>query len=70
MAREVGLSSPEVGEPSRIAEETIRAREVGISAVPTFLVDRWPMGGIQDEQSMTAFFERYVRKRRRERAGE
>jgi len=50
-----------------IEAATDRAREAGIQGVPAFLVDRWPMGGIQEDQSMIAFFERYVRKRRRER---
>lgn len=53
---------------ARLEEETDRAREAGIEGVPAFLIDAWPMAGIQDDQSMIAFFERYARKRRREAA--
>ncbi len=66
LAREVGVS-PDLRPMVAIDAVTERAREAGIQAVPSFLIDTWPMGGIQDDQSMTAFFQRYVRKRRRER---
>ncbi len=68
LASEIGLEPPGPTPSESIEEVTERAREAGIVAVPAFLVDHWPMGGIQDEQSMTAFFERYARKRRRESA--
>lgn len=65
LAADVGVSV--VDASSDLYDATLRARQAGIQGVPTFLVDEWPMGGIQDDQAMTAFFERYVRKRRRER---
>lgn len=67
LAREVGVAPEVAAPPAALETATGRAREAGIEAVPAFLIDTWPMGGIQDDQSMTAFFERYVRKRRREK---
>ena len=68
LARESGIDSARGVSIDRLDEITREAREKGVSAVPAFLIDRWPMGGIQDDHSMVKFFERYVRKRRRERA--
>ena len=68
MAAEVGLEDLPGGSGTALEEETQRAREAGLGAVPSFMVDQWAMGGIQDDESMVKFFERFVRKRRRERA--
>lgn len=65
LAAEIGVSV--AGSSSDVYDATLRARQAGVQGVPTFLIDQWPMGGIQDDHAMTAFFERYVRKRRRER---
>ena len=66
LAEEIGVAPDLAGDAERVVEASERARAAGVRAVPTFLVDRWPMGGIQDDYAMTCFFERYVRKRRRE----
>ena len=68
VAAEVGLEDLPGGSGTALEEETQRAREAGLGAVPSFMVDQWAMGGIQDDESMVKFFERFVRKRRRERA--
>ena len=65
---EVQISTESGSGLARLEEETERARQAGIQGVPAFLIDAWPMAGIQDDQSMVAFFERYARKRRRENA--
>ena len=68
LAREVGLEG--VARDAVVVEEaSLAAHEQGVQAVPTFLIDDWPMGGIQDDRTMVAFFERYVRKRQREASG-
>lgn len=66
-AADVGVAVSEAGGESPVVDATEQARREGVQGVPTFLIDTWPMAGIQDDQSMTAFFERYARKRRRER---
>lgn len=63
---EIGITHPAV-DLQTLEQATDEARQAGIQGVPTFLIDSWPMGGIQDDHAMTAFFERYVRKRLRER---
>lgn len=66
LCREIGIEPPVV-DVQELADATDEARRAGVQGVPTFLIDSWPMAGIQEDQAMTAFFERYVRKRRRER---
>lgn len=69
LAADIGITPPTL-DHGAIERVTAEARSKGIQGVPTFLVDSWPMAGIQDDQSMTAFFERYVRKRKREKGEE
>lgn len=66
-ASELGIADTASIDPGAVEAATHEARRRGVQGVPTFLIDSWPMAGIQDDQSMTKFFERYVRKRRRER---
>ena len=40
--------------------ETLLATEANVSGVPTFMLGEWPLGGIQDEQTMRAVFRRYA----------
>ena len=37
-----------------------------IVGVPTFLLDGWPLGGIQEEFTMRSLLQRFVRKRQRQ----
>ncbi|MDP6540561.1 MAG: DsbA family protein [Planctomycetota bacterium] len=46
---------------------TLAAVEAQVTGVPTFMLGRWPFGGIQSEETMTHVLERYAR---RARAGE
>ncbi len=40
--------------------ETTLATEANVSGVPTFMLGEWPLGGIQDEQTMRSVFRRYA----------
>ncbi|MCP5066512.1 MAG: hypothetical protein GY946_08085 [bacterium] len=46
-------------------ELTGEAREAQVTGVPTFMLGRWPFGGIQTEETMTHILERFARKARR-----
>jgi predicted DsbA family dithiol-disulfide isomerase len=48
-------------------DRTVIAREAEVTGVPTFMLGAWPLGGIQDEQSMRLILERFAA-RQRERA--
>jgi predicted DsbA family dithiol-disulfide isomerase len=50
----------------RLETETRLAREAGVTGVPTFLLDGWPLGGIQEDFTMRSLFQRFVRKRERD----
>jgi predicted DsbA family dithiol-disulfide isomerase len=43
--------------------ETLLATEANVSGVPTFMLGEWPLGGIQDEQTMQSVFRRYAASR-------
>ncbi len=58
------LASPRGME--RVEVETLLAIEAQVSGVPTYMFDEWPLGGIQQEDTMRSFFRRYARKRRGE----
>lgn len=45
-------------------EETRRAREAAVTGVPTFMLDGWPFGGIQQQDSMRSVLSRWARKKR------
>ncbi|MBW2396343.1 MAG: CoA-binding protein [Deltaproteobacteria bacterium] len=45
-------------------ELTRQAREDQVTGVPTFMLGRWPFGGIQTEETMANVLERYARKSR------
>jgi len=40
------------------------AREAGVTGVPTFMLGRWPFGGIQSDETMLHVFERFARRAR------
>jgi predicted DsbA family dithiol-disulfide isomerase len=48
-----------------LATETALAAEVEVSGVPTFLLDGWPIGGIQEERTMLSLLGRYAARHRR-----
>lgn len=43
---------------------TLEAAEAEVSGVPTFLLDQWPVGGIQEDFTMRSLFTRYAAKKR------
>lgn len=53
---------------SRLDRETEAAREADVIGVPTFHVG-FPLGGIQEPDTMRLLFQRWVDKQRREEAG-
>ena len=50
--------------PRAVVEETHRAIHAGIHGVPTFLLDIWPIGGIQEESTMHSLLSRWAERRR------
>ena len=40
-----------------------------VSGVPTFMLDSWPFGGIQEDDTMVSILTRYA-ERKRQRAGQ
>lgn len=66
-AEEAGFEIDPV-ELDRAMEElddlSLEARHAQVSGVPTFMLGRWPFGGIQTEETMAHVLERYARKAR------
>jgi predicted DsbA family dithiol-disulfide isomerase len=63
LARELDLDLPPLA-GGAVAAATEAARALGINGVPTFLLDRWPMGGIQEPATMLRMLERFARRQR------
>lgn len=51
---------------AELARRTRDAREEMVTGVPTFMLDSWPFGGIQQDDTMVSILTRFA-KRRRER---
>ena len=47
-----------------LEQRTRSAHEENVTGVPTFMLDRWPFGGIQNEDTLRSIFRRYVERRR------
>ena len=47
---------------SRVAALTETAREAEVAGVPTFVLDRWPLCGIQSEATMRALLFRFAKR--------
>lgn len=47
-----------------LVHRTRAAHEENVTGVPTFMLDRWPFGGIQNEDTLRSIFGRYVSRRR------
>jgi predicted DsbA family dithiol-disulfide isomerase len=65
LAREVSLELTAAaleGASESLAASCEKAREEGVTGVPTFMLDRWPFGGIQSDDTMLAVLERFARK--------
>jgi predicted DsbA family dithiol-disulfide isomerase len=63
LAADLDLALPDAGLDA-VAAATSAAHAIGISGVPTFLLDQWPMGGIQEPPTMLALLERFARRQR------
>ncbi len=48
---------------------THHAADQAVTGVPTFMLDSWPFGGIQEDATMESIFRRWAKKVRAERAG-
>jgi predicted DsbA family dithiol-disulfide isomerase len=67
LAREVALAPEPAALDAALAElerRTEAAREELVSGVPTFMLGRWPFGGIQSEETLLRVFERYATRAR------
>jgi len=67
LARDLDLDlSPHGGSQALAAldESTRRARESDVTGVPTFMLDRWPFGGIQEEATMRSLLGRFASRKR------
>ena len=67
LAADAGLElAPEALEAARaeLERRTERAAEEDVTGVPTFVLGRWPLGGIQDDATMRHLLARYARRAR------
>ena len=59
------LTEPEIAAGLEELEQITRsAHEENVTGVPTFMLDHWPFGGIQNEDTLRSIFRRYVERRR------
>jgi predicted DsbA family dithiol-disulfide isomerase len=49
---------------AELEERTRNARQEMVIGVPTFMLDSWPFGGIQDDETMVAILTRFSERRR------
>jgi predicted DsbA family dithiol-disulfide isomerase len=71
LAAELGLRTAEDELAAGLEEleaRTRKALEQGVTGVPTFMLSRWPFGGIQNDDTMRTVLTRFAA-RQRERAG-
>jgi predicted DsbA family dithiol-disulfide isomerase len=66
-ARDLGLELEALVDDARLAvleDETERARAAEVTGVPTFMLDGWPFGGIQQEFTMRQILSRWAARKR------
>ena len=61
----VALFAGEYGRDEALEAESERARAEQVTGVPTFMLGKWPIGGIQEESVMISLLGRWAAKRRR-----
>lgn len=68
IATDIGLTVTvvDLDRPDRLDADTHAARAIGVTGVPTFLLGEWPMGGIQDDQTMLGVLRRFRARRTNE----
>jgi predicted DsbA family dithiol-disulfide isomerase len=67
MQRELGIEVDDDAHAEALAElerRTRRAAEEMVTGVPTFMLGRWPFGGIQEEDTMRSLLGRWAHKQR------
>ena len=70
LARDLALDPPRIDgrRLDRVEVRTLEAIEARVTAVPTVMLDGWPLGGIQEDETMHSLFARYAARKREERA--
>lgn len=71
IARDLGIALPrpvDAGGVAGLEARTREAGEAGVFGVPTFMLDVWPVGGIQDDETMLDFLSRFAERRRQQPA--
>lgn len=69
MGRDLGLDTAGLLTPERLQalqQRTKLAARARVTSVPTFMLDEWPMAGIQTEETMRSLLGRFVERKRRE----
>jgi predicted DsbA family dithiol-disulfide isomerase len=72
LARDVSLAIEPGALPAaeeELARRTEAARAEDVTGVPTFMLGRWPFGGIQSEDTLLRVFERFAAKTRAQASG-
>jgi predicted DsbA family dithiol-disulfide isomerase len=67
LAGDLGLELAELLSPERLdalERETARARDDQVTGVPTFMLDGWALGGIQEDATMLSLLGRWAARRR------
>jgi predicted DsbA family dithiol-disulfide isomerase len=67
LARDLGLTFTEPALEEARAElrhRTERAKAAEVTGVPTFMLGRWPLGGIQDDDTMCRLLARFAQRSR------
>jgi len=69
LAAEIGIDAGDCTSPTALVPVDAETRVAGaaqVNGVPTFMLGRWPMGGIQEVDTMRAMFARWARRERGE----
>jgi predicted DsbA family dithiol-disulfide isomerase len=69
LARDLGLDLPRLSGQAQLDaldQITLDAHAAEVTGVPTFLLDQYPFGGIQEEATMRSLLGRWAEKKRRQ----
>ncbi len=67
LGQDLDLDVEKLAQPRELEALDLRTRlaiEAGVSAVPTFMLGEWPIGGIQEPRTMRSLLGRYARRSR------
>lgn len=68
LGRELDLDVPSLSDPRRLEAlevRTLEALEAEVTGVPAFVLNGWPLGGIQTEATMRSILARFAARKRR-----